>query len=65
MRWLRRFMCSHEVYFEDLKRAPDDLVTGRCHKCEKVLSAPYGLALPAKLMGYRPESSEPHHDDQT
>lgn len=43
----RQWFCSHRVYLDtdDLKRWTDDLVTGRCHKCEKVLTAPYGLAL--------------------
>jgi len=65
IQWLRRLLCSHEVYFEDLNRVSDDLVEGRCHKCTKVLSASHGLALRARLMGYRPKgSSEPQPGEQ-
>jgi hypothetical protein len=51
---VRQWLCSHRVYFDDLKRINDDLVEATCHRCDKKLSAPYGLALDAQFDGWRP-----------
>ena len=53
MRWWFKRRCSHEFYLDDITRVNEDLVTGRCHKCEKVFKAPYGLALPGIIGGRR------------
>lgn len=47
---IRQAMCSHTVFIDDIRRESDDRVVAPCIKCEKVLHAPYGLALPAKLI---------------
>lgn len=48
-KWWRQFWCNHRFYIEDISRAPDGvppLVSCPCHKCLKLYTAPYGLALP-------------------
>ena len=47
---LRRWLCKHECYIEDIRRdAHAESVTCPCIRCGKVLRAAYGLALPCKL----------------
>lgn len=53
-----RWVCRHEVYFDDMVRVNDDLVVAACHKCHSLLSANCGLNLGAKLMGDRPKKCE-------
>jgi len=46
---IKQWLCCHAVFIEDIKRVSDEKVEAPCNKCGKVLSAPYGLALTAKL----------------
>jgi hypothetical protein len=49
--WLRvrQRWCSHSCYIEDIRRVDPERVECPCHRCGKVLSAAYGLVLPAQL----------------
>lgn len=52
--WLRRLLCKHEIFLEDLKRHDYEtdgfrLVEATCNHCGKRLKAPYGLALNVKI----------------
>lgn len=48
---IRRWLCSHAVYIEDIYRPDPNKteVNAPCCKCGKLLSAEYGLALNATL----------------
>lgn len=50
MRWLRQLFCEHECRIANIHRISQIEVICRCHRCGKVLLAPYGLALPARLV---------------
>lgn len=55
---LRQWACSHEVFYrETMRRRPDGKVEATCHRCERLLVADYGLALPAKLCQRQPKPS--------
>jgi hypothetical protein len=42
-----QFWCVHRFYIEDIRRNEElDCVTCHCHRCQKLFTAPYGLALP-------------------
>lgn len=61
MTFFRRRICSHAVYIEDIERQTvltRDLyyVEAPCNRCGASLTAPYGLALKAKLM-QRPKNT--------
>jgi hypothetical protein len=47
--WFRSKVCAHVFDSCNLHRFRDDVVAGMCWKCEKVFTAPYGLALPGTL----------------
>jgi hypothetical protein len=44
--WLRQRFCSHQKRLGNLRRINADLVECPCDRCGKLLTAPYGLALP-------------------
>lgn len=48
--WLRSRPCAHEFRIDRIRRMPDGNVRARCTKCRVVAFAPYGLALPGKLV---------------
>lgn len=55
MRWLRQLFCEHECRIANIQKVVDEIgvsygVICPCHKCGKTLHAPYGLALPARLV---------------
>lgn len=59
VRAFRQRYCKHEChYMTDMHRRQDGEVECVCHKCGKMLVAPYGLALPAKLVVAPKESKE-------
>jgi hypothetical protein len=48
-KWLKQKFCEHVVSASEIKRTPPEGVEATCLKCGKVLKAPYGLALDARL----------------
>lgn len=48
-RTVRQALCTHRVATDRITRIAPNLVTANCNRCGKPLSAPYGIALPAKL----------------
>jgi len=46
---LRRWLCEHEIFIEDIRRVSPDEVVANCSRCGEPLSAFCGLDLPAKL----------------
>lgn len=60
--WIKRKTCRHGFYLGDLKRISDDEVRAVCHKCGGTYTAPYGLALPGSLDGFRPQTELKHGD---
>lgn len=48
----RQFWCVHEFDIDQIKRSPPDpsFVACPCCKCQKLFTAPYGLALPGRIV---------------
>lgn len=57
LRRLRQALCWHRVHLyqadgkPSISRATDGTIQACCEKCGKLLSAPYGLALPGFQLG--------------
>jgi hypothetical protein len=42
---LRQWLCSHRIALDNLRRTSPDRVECQCHRCGKMLTAEYGIAL--------------------
>jgi hypothetical protein len=47
--WLKKKLCNHSYFIEELHRFNDDVVAAPCFKCGTILSADCGLNIDAKI----------------
>lgn len=48
-KWLKQKFCEHVIVAKEIEMVSANHVEATCIKCGKVLKAPYGLALDARL----------------
>lgn len=47
---LRQWLCTHEFLLGNIYRISPKQVACRCRRCGKLVTAPYGIALPGKIV---------------